>query len=295
MMGASMLCLTVPGGQAYSLPRHLLNEMAGIGVPSVGGIIGRFNAAFLCLRSAQWRAGEGGRNSRRAHAVRQPEPDRHPIGVGRRESTRREQTIMITSPKGNTPSVRPVSLETLEKRVRRALAPRACALLKTRPGTPDRNELGLYAVVDHKRVCIERDASLEALARYLGVLDDNEAIADTVPEKWLPVTVRIVDERAVTVGHRFSIKAKHVNKSTGAILRDGAVELWRNTDQAACAEILMGLLSGWQHIYDAGGEPIEFNRDNLILLLTNYPQSGKQIADALLDDLAKRGTTHGDL
>jgi hypothetical protein len=200
-----------------------------------------------------------------------------------------------STPKGNTPSVRPVSLETLEKRVRRALAPRACSLLKTRPGTPDRNELGLYAVVDHKRVCIERDASLEALARYLGVLDDNEAIADTVPEKWLPVTVRIVDERAVTVGHRFSIKAKHLNKSTGAILRDGAVELWRNTDQAACAEILMGLLSGWQHIYDAGGEPIEFNRDNLILLLTNYPQSGKQIADALLDDLAKRGTTHGDL
>lgn len=294
-MGVSIQSLTVPGGQAYSLHRHLLNEMAGIGVPSVGGIIGRFNAAFLCLRSAQWRAGEGGRNSRRAHAVRQPEPDRHPIGVGRRVSTRREQTIMITSPKGNTPSVRPVSLQTLEKRVRRALAPRACSLLKTRPGTPDRNELGLYAVLDHKRMVVEKNANLEALARYLGVMDEEEAIADTVPEKWLPVTVRIVDERAVTVGHRFSVKAKHLNKSTGAILRDGAVELWRNVDQARCAEILLGLLSGWSHVFDSNGKPMAFSRENLILMLESFPHVGKAISDALLADLAKGGDADATL
>jgi hypothetical protein len=102
---------------------------------------------------------------------------------------------------------------------------------------------------------------------------------------WLTITLRMVNDQAVTVGHVFKVRAKHTNKFTGASLRDGAVELWRNTDQAACAEILMGLLSGWQHIYDAGGEPMEFNRDNLILLLTNYPQSGKKIADALLAEL----------
>jgi hypothetical protein len=113
--------------------------------------------------------------------------------------------------------------------------------------------------------------------------------------EWLTITLRMVNDQAVTVGHVFKVRAKHTNKFTGAILRDGAVDLWRNTDQAACAEILMGLLSGWEHIYDADGESMEFNRDNLILMLTNYPQSGKQIADALLADLAKRGTTHGDL
>jgi hypothetical protein len=192
-------------------------------------------------------------------------------------------------------ATRPVSLETLEKRVRRALAPRACALLKTRPGTPDRNELGVYAVVDHKRVCIEKNANLEALARYLGVLDDNEAIADTVPEKWLPVTVRIVDERAVTVGHRFSVKAKHLNKSIGAILRDGAVDLWRNTDQARCAEILMKLLTNWRNVFDSDGEPMEFNLENLTLMLQAYPHSGKSIGDALLADLAKGGTHDASL
>ncbi len=57
----------------------------------------------------------------------------------------------------------PVSLETVEKRVRRALAPRCCSLLKTRPGTPDRESLGLYAVMDHNRVVIERNANLESL------------------------------------------------------------------------------------------------------------------------------------
>jgi hypothetical protein len=113
--------------------------------------------------------------------------------------------------------------------------------------------------------------------------------------EWLTITLRMVNDQAVTVGHVFKVRAKHTNKFTGAILRDGAVDLWRNTDQAACAEILMGLLSGWEHIYDADGESMEFNRDNLILMLTNYPQSGKQIADALLADLAKGGTTHGDL
>ena len=112
---------------------------------------------------------------------------------------------------------------------------------------------------------------------------------------WLTINLRMVNDDAMTVGHTFKVRAKHTNKITGAILRDGAVDLWRNTDQAACAEILLGLLSGWQHVYDADGEPIEFNRDNLILMLTNYPQSGKQIADALLANLAKGGDVDATL
>jgi hypothetical protein len=70
----------------------------------------------------------------------------------------------------------PVTLAALEKRLRRALAPRGCSLLKTRPGTQDRNSLGLYAVVDHKRCVIERNANPEELARYLGALDDYEIL-----------------------------------------------------------------------------------------------------------------------
>lgn len=202
--------------------------------------------------------------------------------------------MSVSTPKGITPSVRPVSLETLEKRVRRALAPRACSLLKTRPGTPDRNELGLYAVLDHKRMVIEKNANLEALARYLGALDDDEAIADTVPEKWLPVTIRVVNEQAVTVGHRIKIKAKHVNKATGAILRDGAVELWRNTDKDRCAEIIMALVSDWRLVMDQDGEELEFSRENIIKLLEYYPPVGKAINEALLEAIAKGGTQNAD-
>jgi hypothetical protein len=203
--------------------------------------------------------------------------------------------MSASTPKGNTPSVRPVSLETLEKRVRRALAPRCCSLLKTRSGTPDRNELGVYAVLDHKRVCIEKNANLEALARYLGALDDDEAIADTVPEKWLPVTIRMVNEQAVTIGHSFSVKAKHLNKTTGAILRDGAVELWRNTDKDRCAEIILALVSDWRLVMDQEGEELEFSRENIINLLDCYPHVGKAISDALLEEVAKGGTKNGSL
>jgi hypothetical protein len=79
-------------------------------------------------------------------------------------------------PTGEIRPKTPVTLAALEKRLRRALAPRGCSLLKTRPGTQDRNSLGLYAVIDHKRGVIERRANLEALASYLGVMDDHEIL-----------------------------------------------------------------------------------------------------------------------
>jgi hypothetical protein len=112
---------------------------------------------------------------------------------------------------------------------------------------------------------------------------------------WLTITLRMVNDQAVTVGHVFKVRAKHTNKFTGAILRDGAVELWRNTDKDRCAEIIMALVSDWKHVSDSDDTELKFNRENVVRLLIALPHVGKAIGDALLADLAKGGTTHGDL
>jgi len=155
--------------------RH--NAIAGIGVPNVSGIMGRVHQrGFFMPKVCLWRAGEGGSNARRAYAVRQPEPDRHPIGVGRRDTTRRKQTIMNTSPKGTTPEICPAFIlrATLEKRIRRELAKRNHKLLKSRPGTPAHREYGLYAIENDRRTVLETHQDLVTLARDLGVMQAHE-------------------------------------------------------------------------------------------------------------------------
>lgn len=138
-----MAHLTVPRHQGQNAPKsrqpagasRTLIGLAGIGVPNLGGIMGRVHRGFFMPKVCLWRAGEGGRNPRRAQAVRQPEPDRHPIGVGRRDTTRPEQTIMNTSIKGTLPEICPsfILRAALEKRVRRELAKQNRKLLKSRP------------------------------------------------------------------------------------------------------------------------------------------------------------------
>jgi len=160
---------------AGAIYRH--NAIAGIGVPNLGGIIGRVHRGFFMPKVCLWRAGEGGRNPRRAQAVRQPEPDRHPIGVGRRDTTRPEQPIMNTSPTpGTQPKTCPsfILRATLEKRIRRELAKRNHKLLKSRPGTPAHREYGLYAIENDRRRVLETHLDLVTLARDLGVMQDHE-------------------------------------------------------------------------------------------------------------------------
>lgn len=75
--------------------------VTGIGVPFKGGIMGRVTAAFLCPM-VRFMAGRvrGEKSPPLLLTVRQPQPDRHPIGVGRRDTTRQEKTIMTTSHQG---------------------------------------------------------------------------------------------------------------------------------------------------------------------------------------------------
>ena len=109
--------------------------VTGIGVPHTGGIIGRVKAAFLCpmVRFMAGR-GRGEQSPPMLVSVRQPEPDRHPIGVGRRDTTRLRATIMTTSHQGD-PRPQSLSRSAIEKRVKRYLARSGFSLVKSRIGT----------------------------------------------------------------------------------------------------------------------------------------------------------------
>jgi hypothetical protein len=104
-------------------------------------MIGRVHRGFFMPKVCLWRAGEGSSNARRAQAVRQPEPDRHPIGVGRRVTTRLEQTIMNTPSMG---AIRP-SAESIEQAI--LLAESATGILERNPA-PNTSRTAAAALIE---------------------------------------------------------------------------------------------------------------------------------------------------
>jgi len=62
---------------------------------------------------------------------------------------------------------------TLIKRIRRKLAERNHSLLITRAGTAAKREFGRFAVVGERHEILNAGCEIEALARFLGVLDDD--------------------------------------------------------------------------------------------------------------------------
>lgn len=119
---------------------------------------------------------------------------RHPTAVrsdGDGFQRNKESEMSATTHKGNTPEIRPntssdsitwVKQGTVVKRTRRKLAERGHYLQITRAGTDARQELGEFAVLNDRFIPISTDCKLDELARFLGVLDDDELI-DTPPGK----------------------------------------------------------------------------------------------------------------
>jgi hypothetical protein len=82
------------------------------------------------------------------------------------------------TPTGKNRPNTPVTLSTLEKRIRRRLAADALQLRKNRPGTYQFSEYGDWSVIEPRNhVLIRRRFTLEELARELGVLADHETVA----------------------------------------------------------------------------------------------------------------------
>ena len=85
---------------------------------------------------------------------------------------------------GTIGSITWVREATVIKRIRRKLAERNHAFVITREGTQARRELGLYAVLAADQTVIHKDADLAKLARFLGVLADDEAIDPPPLKNW---------------------------------------------------------------------------------------------------------------
>jgi len=174
-----------------------------------------------------------------------------------------------------------VSRPTLEKRVRRALAAKGHYLQKTRFGTDARIELGEYCVLDDHFIPLSADCRLTELARFLGVLADEEQIE--AEHEWCPVIIKVIDSAAISVPHRFDVLA-----TTEPTQDDLDAISHGNLKDALNAA--MRLMSGWRFVQGPDGTALAFTRTNLAMMLDNYPNAGRAIAESL-----KGGTTHGDL
>lgn len=113
--------------------------------------------------------------------------------------------MSATTHKGNTPEIRPntvsdsitwVKEQTVIKRVRRALAAKGHYLQKSRIGTDACKELGEYAVLDDRFIPLSTRCKLPELAKFLGVLADDEAIDPPTNLGWL---YHIARQTTVTV------------------------------------------------------------------------------------------------
>lgn len=77
---------------------------------------------------------------------------------------------------GSTTQAVQVQPSTVIRRIRRKLATRGHRFIITRPNTPERLELGQYAVRTIGGIILQQHADLDALARFVGALDDHEQL-----------------------------------------------------------------------------------------------------------------------
>lgn len=201
---ASLLTVRAASGQTADRHRH--NAMTGIGLPKTSGMNGRDESGFFVpsalVRSMAGRGGEL-KSSPMLVSVDQPKPDRHPlIGLsGRRGQTRLRAKPMATNPQGNTPALRPKSTQliaadgstgtitwirrdSLVRRLRRHLAKKNHRLVISAEATASRDELGEYAVIGADGHPLQTHAYLDKLARYLGVLADDELVEPSPERGW---------------------------------------------------------------------------------------------------------------
>ena len=181
--------LTVSQGQEQTVTRHRHNAMAGYDSPKPEAHKSRATpAAFLC---AKFGSPYNGRAVREGEIPAGPQaglstctvpPTR--LTAGKRSYRPQPEDSNMANTATSTGEIRPtvtVSIPTVIKRIRRKLAERGHSLLITRDNSQDRQALGRYAVLDAARVVLQKNAEIEPLARYLGVLAKHESVAASVP------------------------------------------------------------------------------------------------------------------
>lgn len=121
---------------------------------------------------------------------------------------------MATNPQGNTPALRPQSNQLIRadgtesaikwireataiKRIRRTLARRSHSFQIQSEGTKARDEIGQYAVLDERKEILSANCKLPELARFLGVLADDELIEPPAERGWV---FHVARERVEVIG-----------------------------------------------------------------------------------------------
>ena len=204
-MGASMLFLTVSEVQGHNEPCPFANGTGRGRLGNTSASSATQRRFFMPAAIVSMAAGIGTPSGVPVPWFRSSTPDvsRHPIVVeGDRDGfqTNQESEMSVTTPKGNAPEIRPntssdsitwVKEQTVIKRIRRALATKGHYLQKSRIGTDAFKELGQYAVLDDHFIPLTTDCKLPELAKFLGVLADDELIDPPLGRGWVHQVVRL--------------------------------------------------------------------------------------------------------
>lgn len=282
-MASSISRLTIRDGQGQT-KSAVPSVTVGVGSPIRSGQEPHVLSAAFSRSGAQFMGGRaGGSRKARRCSIGLPTsvPVAHPFGSGLAVHDRKWSINMANAtPRG---AIRPnstVSRSTLEKRVRRALSAKGHYLQKTRPGSDARIELGEFAVLNDRFVPLSTHCKLPDLAKFLGVMTDQEAIE--ADHRWCFIGIDLVNGMAVKTRHYFEVKAttepdQHdIDDLTGNDL-DGQVEA------------LLRLASDWRQVTGSDDKPLKFSRGNVRLMLDHLPHAGRAIAAVL-----KGGTKNAD-
>ncbi len=120
-----------------------------------------------------------------------------------------DQTESIKQVTESASEIRWVREATIIKRIRRRLALHGQSLVKTREGTAEKRENGIYAIADESHEIIIKSVKLDGLARGLGVLGADEQIDPPMIRGWKFYIARQVAE---DVGGKRSIHVVRITK-----------------------------------------------------------------------------------
>jgi hypothetical protein len=101
------------------------------------------------------------------------------------------------------------------------------------------------------------------------------------------INLPLVNDQGASQSFKFEMKFRRVSRSK-------LNELQRQQEEMAESEVVIDSLErdtdyvldiaeGWRYVQDAAGEPVEFSRGNVRMLLDNYPNAAGAIVSAFFE------------
>lgn len=156
------------------------------------------------------------------------------------------------------------------------------------------DELNLSTGTQRSRPII----TVEAAAAWRKKMASRAAMAGSKPfvlsranqadANWRKVTIRLVNDSAVSVQHVFEVSFQELDKPARDALRDGYGKIGHCIEHDA--DLLMTVLADWRYVQNEAGEDFPLTRDNLRVMADNFPNATKAILDVLLAEIAKGGS-----